>query len=67
MQQTSHCAKCGAEIAAHSVSEGRAFYRCYCGRRWSTAAYYGRKAYRIGSAIVADLLERPSRAVWLAA
>ncbi|GIW79661.1 MAG: hypothetical protein KatS3mg105_1468 [Gemmatales bacterium] len=50
MAQRSRCANCGSSVVAHSVAEGRAFFRCGCGRRWSTKAYYGHEGAPLGGA-----------------
>ena len=41
MSQTSKCNWCGEITDAYDDGEGRAYYQCDCGRKWSTRAYYG--------------------------
>lgn len=44
--QKSLCYKCGKTVDALGTSEGRAIFRCSCGRKWTTRAYYGKTEYR---------------------
>ncbi|GIW83348.1 MAG: hypothetical protein KatS3mg105_5155 [Gemmatales bacterium] len=41
MTQKSTCHRCGAYVESMDIEGNRAFFRCSCGRRWSTTAYYG--------------------------
>lgn len=41
MSQSSRCNHCGTKVRAHQVDQGRAFFRCGCGKSWSGRAYYG--------------------------
>ena len=42
MIQTSQCNGCGQIVACDRQNEGRAFFKCSCGRKWTTKAYYGK-------------------------
>ncbi len=53
MGQKSHCAKCGANVEAKSISEDRAFFVCHwCKRRWSAKAFYGTDTSKHGTCAV---------------
>ena len=56
MSQTSQCNRCSSQVLAHNVSEGRAFYRCSCGKRWSGRAFYGNESCGAGMAIVGGVI-----------
>jgi hypothetical protein len=47
------CYKCGETVYSDKISEGKAIFRCRCGKKWTTPAYYGKeKSKTSGGAIV---------------
>jgi len=41
MSQTGKCHRCGAVVVTHEVDRDRAYFKCECGKRWSTRAFHG--------------------------
>ncbi len=67
MSQSSKCRKCGKTITAHTVNQGRAFYKCSCRNTWTSKAFYGKSDWStgamVGGAVAGGLLAGPAGAL----